>query len=144
MIRSGRRLFLDLGKVQVMAEVKLNGKDLGILWKPPFRVDITDAVRPGDNALEVKVANLWPNRMIGDEQLAEDSQRNPNGTLKDWPQWLQEGKPSPTGRTTFTSWRHWPRDAPLLESGLLGPVRIRVAARIGIATVSHPGTGNHP
>ena len=92
-----RRLYLDLGQVAVMAEVKLNGKDLGILWKPPYRLDVTD-VKPGDNTLEVKVVNLWINRMIGDEQLPEDSDRNADGNLKTWPKWLEQGKPSPTGR----------------------------------------------
>jgi hypothetical protein len=120
-------LFLDLGKVAVMAEVKLNGKDLGILWKPPFRLDITDAVKVGDNTLEVKVVNLWINRMIGDEQLPEDSDRKPNGTLKSWPQWLDEDKPSPGGRFTFTSWRLWKKDDALAESGLLGPVTVQTA-----------------
>ena len=108
-----------------MAEVKLNGHDLGILWKPPFRVDVTDALKPGDNVLEVKVVNLWINRMIGDEQLPEDSQRNGDGTLKGWPQWVTDGKPSPTGRLTFTSWRLWKKDDQLQESGLIGPVTLR-------------------
>ncbi|MCF7864630.1 MAG: hypothetical protein K9L89_07565, partial [Kiritimatiellales bacterium] len=124
---SGSRIYLDLGKVAVMAEVKLNGKDLGILWKPPFRVDITDAIKGGDNTLEVKVVNLWINRMIGDEQLPEDSDRNPKGTLKSWPPWLTEGKSSPTGRYTFTSWRLWKKDDALVESGLLGPVTLQTA-----------------
>jgi hypothetical protein len=119
------RAILDLGRVEVMAEVALNGKDLGILWKPPYRVDVTGALKAGANALEVKVVNLWINRMIGDEQLPEDSDRNKNGTLKAWPDWLQEGKPSPAGRFTFTSWRLWKKDAPLVESGLLGPVTLR-------------------
>lgn len=123
------RLFLDLGKVAVMAEVKLNGKDLGILWKAPFRVDISDAVKPGDNALEVRVVNLWINRMIGDEQRPEDSDRRPNGTLNAWPVWLDAGKPSPSGRFTFTSWRLWKKTDPLVESGLLGPVTLQVAER---------------
>jgi len=105
--------------------VKLNGQDLGILWKPPFRLDVTDVLKPGDNQLEVKVVNLWINRMIGDEQLSEDSQRNGDGTLKAWPQWVREGKPSPTGRFTFTSWRLWKKDSPLVESGLLGPVTLQ-------------------
>ena len=86
-----------------MAQVVLNGRPLGTLWKPPFRVDITDAAQPGDNALEVCVVNLWPNRMIGDEQLPEDSQRNVDGILEQWPRWLEEGEPSPTSRHTFTS-----------------------------------------
>jgi hypothetical protein len=105
--------------------VKLNGKDLGTLWKPPFSVMLRDMLDPGRNELEVRVTNLWPNRMIGDEQLPEDSDRNPNGTLKSWPQWLPAGKPSPTGRYTFTSWRLWKKDEALLKSGLLGPVTIQ-------------------
>jgi hypothetical protein len=126
------RIQLDLGEVAVMAEVTLNGKNLGILWKPPFRVDITDAVKTGENALEVKVVNLWINRQIGDERLPEDSDRNPDGTLKSWPQWLNEGKPSPAGRYTFTSWRLWKKGDPLVASGLLGPVTIRQAAVIAV------------
>jgi hypothetical protein len=131
-IASGKRcrVFLDLGKVAVMAEVTLNGKNLGILWKPPFRADVTDALNSGDNILELKVVNLWINRQIGDEQLPEDSNRNANGTLKEWPQWLEEGKPSPTGRFTFASWRLWKKGDPLVESGLLGPVMLQSAERI--------------
>ena len=125
-----RRWYLDLGQVSVMAEVKVNGQDLGILWKPPFRVDITTALRPGDNSLEVKVVNLWINRLIGDEQLPEDSDRNPDGTLKSWPQWVMEGKASPTGRYTFTSWRLWKKTDALVPSGLLGPVRIQAAQEL--------------
>ena len=70
------------------------------------------------------MVNLWINRQIGDEQLPEDSDRKPNGTLKSWPAWLAEGKPSPTGRYTFTSWRLWKKGDPLVESGLLGPVTL--------------------
>jgi hypothetical protein len=123
-----RRLYLDLGRVEVVAEVKLNAHELGILWKPPFRVEITGAAKAGRNVLEIRVTNLWINRQIGDEQLPEDSDRNPNGTLKAWPQWLLEGKSSPTGRYTFTSWRLWKKDDPLAPSGLLGPVTIHAAA----------------
>ena len=124
------RIVLDLGRVAVMAEVKLNGRELGILWKPPYRVDVTDTLKPGDNLLEVKVVNLWINRMIGDEQLPEDSDRNPNGTVRKWPEWVGQGKPSPTGRYTFTSWRLWKKDDPLVESGLLGPVTLQATERV--------------
>jgi hypothetical protein len=132
LIAQGRRLYLDLGRVEVMAGVKLNGKDLGILWKQPYCVEATGALKPGENALEIEVVNLWINRQIGDQQLPEDSERNPNGTLKQWPQWLEEGKPSPTGRYTFTSWRLWQKNSPLVESGLLGPVKLRVAQTVTV------------
>jgi len=92
--------WLELGEVRVMARVKLNGHDLGVLWQPPFRVNLTDALQPGRNALEIQVANLWPNRMIGDAALAE------------------------TNRFTWSSWEPFKKDTPLLKSGLLGPVRI--------------------
>lgn len=118
------KCFLDLGKVAVMAEVTLNGKPLGILWKAPFRVEVTDALKEGANTLEIKVVNLWINRLIGDEQLPEDCDRSPNGMVKSWPQWVQEGKPSPTGRFTFMSYRLWKKGDPLVESGLIGPVKL--------------------
>ncbi len=127
-LNKGRHLTLDLGQVAVMAKVSLNGRNLGILWKPPFQLDITAAAKPGVNQLEIAVVNLWSNRLIGDEQLPEDSERNTNGTLKAWPQWLLDGKPSPTGRLTFSSWRLWKNDDALQDSGLLGPVVLRTAA----------------
>jgi len=127
-IAKGRRIRLDLGRVAVMARVKLNGRDIGLLWKPPYRVDVTDIVKAGDNALEIAVTNLWINRLLGDEELPEDSDRNPDGTLKVWPQWVEEGKPSPAGRFTFTSWRLWKKGEPLVESGLVGPVTLRTTA----------------
>ncbi len=78
------------------------------------------------------MVNLPINRMLGDELLPEDSERNGDGTLKKWPQWLQDGKPSPSGRFTFTSWRLWKKDEPLQESGLLGPVTVRTRTRIDL------------
>lgn len=116
---------LDLGKVAVMAEVTLNCKPLGILWKQPFRLDVRDAIQDGENTLEVKVVNLWVNRLIGDEQLPDDPERKADGTLSAWPQWLLEGKPSPTGRVSFSMIRLWKKDDPLVESGLLGPVKLQ-------------------
>jgi len=123
-----REIWLDLGAVKNFAEVSLNGKPFGVLWKPPFRVNLTGAAHPGTNALEVKVTNLWPNRLIGDEQLPADREWN-GKQLKAWPDWVLDGKPSPTGRLTFTTWHHWTKDDALLESGLLGPVTLKVAER---------------
>jgi hypothetical protein len=124
LLQPGQRVYLHLGRVEVVASVRINGKLAGVLWKSPFRADVTGLLRPGENQIEVRVANLWVNRMIGDEQLPEDSHRNPDGTLREWPAWLLEGRPSPTGRYTFTTWRLWQKDSPLQPSGLLGPVRM--------------------
>jgi hypothetical protein len=130
LIAKHHRLWLGLGKVEVMAEVRLNGHELGTLWKAPYNVEITDAVKAGDNLLEVKVVNLWINRMIGDEQLPEDGKRTGEGNLSEWPQWVLDGKTSPTGRFTFSSWKLWRKDEPLRDSGLIGPVFI-------VPTVQH-------
>ena len=125
----------------MIAEAKLNGHDLGILWKPPFRVDITEALQAGANELTVNVVNLWPNRLIGDDMLPPDCDWIPNDhpgnpvpsthgwVLARWPQWLLEDKPSPTGHVTFAAWKLWFKDDPLMESGLLGPVQIVPTAR---------------
>ncbi len=94
------KLFLDLGDVRVMARVMVNGRDCGVAWRAPFRVEITGAVRGGENTLEIQVANLWPNRMIGDVALPVEK------------------------RFTWSSWEPFKQDTPLLTSGLLGPVRV--------------------
>jgi hypothetical protein len=126
MLGKNKKLKLDLGKVEVMSEVKVNGKRLGILWKAPYCLDITEALKIGTNIIELKVVNLWVNRMIGDEQLPDSSERNKSngGSLVSWPSWITEGKSNPTERYSFTTWKLWKKDSPLLESGLLGPVRI--------------------
>ncbi|MEY3894958.1 MAG: hypothetical protein RLZZ214_477 [Verrucomicrobiota bacterium] len=122
------RIVLDLGQVEIMARVKVNDQDLGILWKAPYQVDITSAVVPGANRLEIAVVNLWVNRLIGDQALAEDSERDKTGTLTAWPRWVLDGKPSPTGRRTFVTFPLWKKDSPLRDSGLLGPVVLRSAS----------------
>ena len=129
-----RRIWLDLGRVEVIAKVTLNEKPLGILWKLPFRVEITEAVTAGRNQLKIEVVNLWPNRMIGDERLPPDRERNANGVLREWPRWVLEGQQSPTGRYSFATWRHWRADSPLCPSGLLGPVTLQVEAEPEKAT----------
>ena len=97
---SGSRLWLDLGEVRELAEVSVNGTPLGIVWKRPYRIDVTTALKPGANALLLQVTNLWVNRMIGDEQ--------PNAPRK----------------YTFTVPTFYKADSPLLPSGLLGPVTV--------------------
>jgi hypothetical protein len=121
----GGRLWLDLGTVKNIASVRLNGRDLGVVWCDPWRVEITDAVKRKGNRLEIRVANLWPNRLIGDEREPPDAEYGRGGRLVRWPEWLLEGRPRPSaGRLTFSTWKHFAADSPLLPSGLLGPVRI--------------------
>jgi len=98
--KPGAKLWIDLGDVKNLAEVTVNGKSLGILWEPPFRVDATAALKTGANMLEIKVANLWVNRLIGDKQ------------------------PGAAKTYTYTAVEFYKADSPLLPSGLLGPVKI--------------------
>ena len=131
LLASTSRIYLDLGNVQVMAEVILNGHNLGILWKKPYRLDVTNAMQIGENKLTVKVVNLWINRMIGDELLPEDSERN-GGTLTAWPKWVQDGQPNPHGRYTFSSWKLWNKNDKPVESGLIGPVTLQEVIPRGV------------
>lgn len=131
MIGAGKALYLDLGKVKNLAQVKVNGKDLGILWKPPFRVKLDGVAKAGANAVEVKVTNLWPNRLIGDDQLPDDNEWKGKAPAK-WPQFILDGGPAPSGRLTYVTWRHWTKDMPLLESGLIGPVMLKAATVVGV------------
>jgi hypothetical protein len=118
-------MLLDLGRVEIMARVRLNGNDLGILWKPPYQTDISRHVRTGTNQLEIEVVNLWVNRMIGDESLPPDSKRDALGILTEWPQWVLDGSKSPSGRTTFATFPLWKKTDQLQPSGLLGPVMLK-------------------
>jgi hypothetical protein len=96
----GTQVWLDLGSVKNLAEVVVNGKSLGIIWKTPFRVNVTEALKEGENNLEVKVTNLWVNRLIGDQQ------------------------PGVTAKITYTTQVFYQATAPLMTSGLLGPVQL--------------------
>jgi beta-galactosidase/beta-glucuronidase len=98
--KAGGKLWLDLGDVKNIAEITVNGKPLGVLWKAPFRVDVTGALKPGSNTLEIKVTNLWVNRLIGDQQ------------------------PDVTTKYTYTAVQFYRADSPLLPSGLIGPVQL--------------------
>jgi hypothetical protein len=96
-------LFLDLGELHNLAQVRLNGKDLGVCWTKPFRVDIGGTAKSGRNDLEIDIVNLWPNRLIGDAHLPPEK-------------WFCK-----------TNVRKFTRNDPLLPSGLLGPVLVESA-----------------
>ena len=99
------QLWLDLGDVKNLAEVIVNGRSLGIVWKQPFRVDVTNALKTGDNKIEIKVTDLWVNRLIGDAQ------------------------PGVTNKITYTTMPFYQANSKLLPSGLLGPVIITSVSR---------------
>jgi len=99
---SPETLFLDLGTVREVAEVKINGKDAGILWKQPYRVNVAPFLKRGANKLEISVTNLWNNRIVGDLQSDED-----------------EDFTSTNLRNKFSA------ITPLLPSGLIGPVKLQ-------------------
>lgn len=105
------KFYLDLGDVREVAEVRLNGKNVGVVWTAPWRVEITEAVRPAQNVLEIDVVNLWPNRLIGDGKLPAEQRLTKTNVQKFY--------------RAPKSGRH-----KLLESGLLGPVTIQSAEGI--------------
>ncbi len=98
-IAAGNKVWIHLGTVDNLAQVTVNGKPLGTAWKAPYRVDATGALHAGDNVLEVRVVNLWVNRLIGDQQPGAK-------------------------QITFTVRNPYKANSPLLPSGLLGPVTI--------------------
>ena len=100
-LAEGTRIRLDLGSVHNLARVRVNGTDLGVVWCAPWSLDITDCARLKENRLEIDVANLWPNRLIGDRIVPEEQ------------------------RVSWTTWNPYQPDSPLLPSGLLGPVTLR-------------------
>ena len=97
--KQGGPLWLDLGQVAEIAEVRVNGRLVGTAWHAPYRIDIGKAVKPGTNMLEVGVANLWVNRLIGDQQPG-------------------------AAKVTWTALPTYRADAPLKPSGLIGPVTL--------------------
>ncbi len=129
-------MHLDLGNVHVIAQVTVNGMDCGIAWKKPYRVEVTEAIKPGKNSIEITVANLWVNRMIGDQRFPDDldwtddtgSTAKGQG-LTHIPGWVKTGGERPERRRkTFYAWK-WPHmttGKKLLTSGLLGPVKLIV------------------
>ena len=118
-ISNQSRLFLSLGEVNCMARVWINGIDLGVVWTAPWQIDITNVVKQGNNQLEIEVANLWSNRLIGDEQLPDDGIKEGK-----WPDWLLEEKPRTSGRYTFCTFKFYNTNSPLQKSGIIGPVNI--------------------
>jgi hypothetical protein len=129
---------LDLGRVEAIAELMVNGKDLGIIWKPPYRRDITQAVKPGKNQISVKVTNLWRNRLIGDAFIRGYDRRAKAAAMKkspyEVPDWVKEGAVDPEPKaSSFTVYPFLSSGETPVESGMLGPVRLLFGREIDIA-----------
>ena len=134
LLGSGKRVELNLGDVRDLVTVTVNGKNLGVLWHPPFGCDITGALKPGENKIELAVANTWHNRLIGDEQEPADvvwgKERQMGGKtvgrpLTAYPDWFVAHQPRPsTNRQCFVVWNYFTKDSALIPSGLLGPVQL--------------------
>ena len=118
---STNQLFLNLGQVEIFAKVTLNGKELGTLWKPPYRIEITKAIQAGRNKLEIEVTNQWVNRLIGDERFPDYDRKNLD--------WLIncQALPDDSPRKTFAIVPKTKKNDKLLSAGLIGPVVIEIA-----------------
>ncbi|HEX8356395.1 MAG TPA: glycosyl hydrolase, partial [Segetibacter sp.] len=124
-------LYLDLGNVKHIARVKLNNKDLGVIWTAPWRVQIpVGLLKAKGNVAVIEVTNVWANRLIGDEHEPPDCEWIPGHisggfSLKAFPDWFLKKQPRPSkGRYCFTTWNYFTKDSPLVSSGLLGPVTL--------------------
>jgi hypothetical protein len=131
LLGAGKRVELDLGDVRDLATVTVNGKSIGVLWHPPYACDITSALQPGANTLELAVVNTWHNRLVGDEQFPPDFEFGADRgadlgrALKAYPDWFVKNQPRPeTNRLAFVNWFYHRKNTPLLPSGLLGPVQL--------------------
>ncbi|MDP5230685.1 MAG: glycosyl hydrolase [Cellulophaga sp.] len=141
-LKSDLKFELDLGTVNVIAKVILNGKDMGVSWIAPYTLDVTSALKEGTNSLEIQLTNQWTNRLIGDEKLPNQTgydirrgqpgfgDENFRGDDIKMPEWFRNNEPLPEGpRKTFSAYGFQKATDPLLPSGLIGPVKI-VASKI--------------
>ena len=125
------RTILDLGEMNDIAEVRVNGKSAGVLWYPPYRADLTDLLVAGENDLEILVTTNWANRLIGDEQepadfeWGKDRGEKMGRAMLAYPEWFVKNQPRPSlGRKTFSIWYYYRKDSSLKPAGLVGPVRL--------------------
>jgi hypothetical protein len=128
---NGKRIVIDLGEMNDLAQIKINNQSVGTLWYPPFNVDITDALKNGDNLIEIVVTNNWANRLIGDEKepadfvWGKDRGAKMGHAILAYPDWFLKNEPRPSqGRKAFTVWYYYRDNSPLQPAGLVGPVKL--------------------
>lgn len=131
------RCKLDLGDIYNIAEVWINDKKVGTVWKKPYAIDITEFINNDINKLDVTIANTWINRIIGDESLPTGAEYDhegtifTNGRLINFPSWIySKSKPDSVKRFTFTTWQHFSKESELPPSGILGPVSVLLSGNL--------------
>lgn len=135
-VKESQLVCLELGKIKNIARITINGTFVTTLWKPPFSTNISSLLEEGKNTIQVEVTNTWNNRLIGDEQYLDDCEWGPlqynmcesaGQRILKIPEWVFDGSPRPSKkRYTFTTWKFHKSYDPLVESGLMGPVKINL------------------
>lgn len=127
-VGSASKIIMDLGNVEMSAEVTINNKRIALLWMPPYTLDVTEYLKEGTNNITISVTNQWTNRLIGDERYPRQNGGYrieglvPEGKM---PEWYTDNKPMPAGpRITFCAGQFYKKDSPLIPAGLIGPVKL--------------------
>jgi len=113
-LHGGQRILLEMDKVRDIADVRVNGKSVGLVWAPPYQIDVTAALKPGENRIEIAVTNEWTNRLVGD-RLVPAEQRV-----------LSQPATSTASSGSFGA------TPQLAESGLIGEVRLVTQPRASV------------
>lgn len=138
-LKAHRRVILDLGTMNDIATVCINGSAAKVVWYAPYELDVTDLLRVGDNQLEIAVTDNWANALIGDEQIPADFKtydtnyftQHPMGfQMPRFPDWFINGQPRPSARKTFATWNYYNQNSELNPAGLVGPVQLRLEDQV--------------
>lgn len=136
MLKPNKHVLIDLGEMNDIATVKVNGNPEVVLWYPPYKTDITKFLKEGNNVLEIAVTNTWANAVIGDEQIPADfeqgtcSKKGIGLPVKLLPDWVTNHQSRPSARKTFALWNYYYKDSQLQPAGLVGPVRITISQMV--------------
>ena len=132
-LASDKRVVIDLGELNDLAELFVNGKSVGVLWYPPFKTTLTPFLKAGENTISVAVTNTWANRLIGDERYEPDFEWGTDRgvergrAMKAFPEWFMKDTPRPSkDRKAFVIWSYFREDSQLQPAGLTGPVNLEI------------------
>ena len=132
-LSGGRKVFMDLGELNDIAELRVNGKEVAVLWYPPYRTDVTGFLHKGENSVSIAVTNNWANRLIGDERHEPDFEwgtdrgESMGRAMSSFPEWfMKDGERPSKDRKAFVIWSYFREDSQLQPAGLLGPVALDI------------------